>query len=430
MNMSNGTQGQPQGQNGQNVVRPNMNQNMNQQSPNLNKQQPQGQQQAQQQWQGQQPQGTYGQQQQQNYNQYQQQQPYGQNAYQQQNTYQQQNAYQQMNYGYQPVRPNKTTLGLVGLILSAVSFICCGPLLAIPGIICCIIAFSRNKQEKRALIGIILAVISIIIWVILTVNVGMKDGRFSITHTDKDGNVITDIEKDARDDNDDGSETTDNEPDSSSSLDDITEDSTDSTDSADELAGDDWTIDEADETSVNPVYDTPIGTDTAEGFDPSQVIYNGNTLKMGMSPDEVQQLLGYEFKESDLDVDIDPDHYDFVAHYVYDELEYVIYFYFINDTNETKKVRDCTLYRVGFEANNMINDSKLSDFAQIDLGSGLTDTATKEIVKVFFGEPDYIYENDEYDKEEYSYYKQWDHEYRVIFGFYGEDLCSIEIGRY
>ena len=72
--------------------------------------------------------------------------------------------YQQPVY---PMMPAKSTLGLVGLILSILSLICCGPILAIPGLICSIIALIKCRGEKRALVGTIIGVISIILWVVL-----------------------------------------------------------------------------------------------------------------------------------------------------------------------------------------------------------------------------------------------------------------------
>lgn len=77
------------------------------------------------------------------------------------------------NYEQTDVNKKKanTNLSLIGLILSVLSLICCGPIMVIPGLICSIIAINRNKKDRRAIIGICFSVTTILFWIALTIMV-------------------------------------------------------------------------------------------------------------------------------------------------------------------------------------------------------------------------------------------------------------------
>ena len=57
--------------------------------------------------------------------------------------------------------------GLVGLILSIVSVFGCGALLAIPGVICCIVCLVKNKKDVKSIVGVVIGAVSMIVWLVI-----------------------------------------------------------------------------------------------------------------------------------------------------------------------------------------------------------------------------------------------------------------------
>ncbi len=425
MNVSNGTPGQsnngasgfnPQGN--PNIQRPQQNMGNNQQ-PNLSKNTNPGQTQAQNQnmstgqmnYQQNQQMGyqqNYSQNQQMNYGQQQ-------GYYQQQNVGQMNYGQQQMNYGQPvyPVMPAKSTIGLIGLILSILSLICCGPVLAIPGLICSIIAIVKNRGEKRAIVGTIIAAISIILWIILfaTGVVSLNSLKF----TGVDG-----VEHDVL-----------NEQDSNNDYDYNYSNNTESN-------GTDYTYNdtEGNDTESNTESNQPVGNtgnDVAGDFDPSTIVYNGIKLEVGtVTATALEGILGYEFDESDMQYVVNPDYYTYTTYYISKDPYYrIVYFYFYNDTDTAIPMSDCKLYRTDVYASDYFSDDNLAAWANVDLGSGLNQASTIDDVKAVLGEPDVEYDNtEEYGTYEIKYYKQFDYAYVADFSFKDGALYEVSVGIY
>ena len=429
MNVSNGTPGQnngnPNGFNQQenpNIQRPQQSMGNNQQ-PNLSKNNNPGQTQAQN------PNMSTGQmnyqQTQQGYNQNQQNAGQQMNYGQQQGYYQNQNQNagqmgygQQMNYGQQmtygqpvyPMMPAKSTLGLVGLILSILSVICCGPILAVPALICSVIAIIKNRSDKRAVVGTIIAVISIILWIILFAT-GMVSLN-SLKFTGMDGTEYNVIEKQDSDDSNSngGYGYNDTESESNDYASDDTESSTESS---------------------QPVGNT--GTDVAGDFDPSTLVYNGIKLEVGtVTATELEGILGYDFDEDDMKYVVNPGYYSYTTYYVSKDPNYrIVYFYFYNDTEDALPLSDCKLYRTNVYASDYFSGDTLAAWADIDLGSGLNQASTIDDVKTVLGEPDVEYDNtEEYGTYEIKYYKQFDYAYVADFSFKDGVLYEVSVGVY
>lgn len=67
---------------------------------------------------------------------------------------------------------NKSSvLSIIALILSILSFTCCcsNPIFATPGLICAIISKSKSRQDKMALLAIVLSSISLIMFPIVMI---------------------------------------------------------------------------------------------------------------------------------------------------------------------------------------------------------------------------------------------------------------------
>lgn len=321
--------------------------------------------------------------------------------------------YQQPMY---PVMPAKSTLGLVGLILSILSLICCGPILAIPGFICSIIALLRNKREKRALVGTIIAVISIILWIILWITGIVSVNSLKVTGID---GVEHDILNELEDTNID----LDNDIE-------VTPSDSEVEDSLDSIGNDSETVVENDTNTANSVGNT--GTDVAGEFHPSRIVYNGITLEMGAATaTELEGILGYEFDDSDMDYVVNPGYYTYTTYWVErDPYDRIIYFYFYNDTDSAIPMSQCKLFRLNFYSSDYFSDDTLSAWADLDLGSGLNTYSTIDDVLSLLGEPDYTYEDESYQLKTLEYYKIYDYEYKAEFEFKNGKLYEITVGIY
>ena len=313
--------------------------------------------------------------------------------------------------------PAKSTLGLVGLILSILSLICCGPILAIPGFICSIIALLRNKREKRALVGTIIAVISIILWIILWITGIVSVNNLKVTGLDGvEHDILSELEDTDIDlDNDIEVEPSDSEVE----------------DSLDSIGNDSETVVENDVTTENNVGNT--GTDVADWeFHPSRVTYNGITLEMGAATaTELEEILGYEFNDEDMDYVVNPGYYTYTTYWVErDPYDRIIYFYFYNDTDSAIPMSQCKLFRLNFYSSDYFSDDTLLAWADIDLGSGLNAFSTIDDVLRVLGEPDYTYEDDSYQLKTLEYYKIYDYEYKAEFEFKDGKLYEITVGIY
>ena len=320
--------------------------------------------------------------------------------------------YQQPVY---PMMPAKSTLGLVGLILSILSLICCGPILAIPGLICSIIALIKCRGEKRALVGTIIGVISIILWVVLwfTGIVSLN----SLSFTDFNGNSY-DIIEDADDTIENDDYITD---DDSDYITDDVQDYTENDSAEDDVVG------------YEPMpEDTDLGIEVVGDFHPSSVVYDGFTFDMGLyTASELESMLGYDFNDEDMDYVLNPGYYSYTTYWVATEPhDRIIYFYFLNDTDEAIPVSDCKLYRLSFYSADYFNGDTLSDWCDIELGSGITTDSTGDEIIAVLGEPDYEYVGEEYNTYTIEYYKLYDYSYKVEFSYKDGKMTELTVGGY
>ena len=350
--------------------------------------------------------------------------------------------YQQPVY---PMMPAKSTLGLVGLILSILSLICCGPILAIPGLICSIIALIKCRGEKRALVGTIIGVISILLWVVLwfTGIVSLN----SLSFTDPSGNDYDIIEEDddyyydEDDDYDYEDEDVDNivVEEDDDDVDIIVEEDDDDIDIIVEEEEDEVVVEEDAEEHEDNDNTGNVGTDVASKFDPSSVVYNGITLTMGeYTAAELEDVLGYTFDEEDMKYVVNPGYYVYTTYWVEksswdDEVEKfnrIIYFYFVNNTDEAIPMSDCVLYRLNFYSSDYFDGDTLADWCNLDLGPEITVNSTVDDIIAVLGEPDSDYENEEYGTCSIRYYKMYDYYYKVEFSYKDGKMTEVVIGRY
>ena len=317
----------------------------------------------------------------------------------------------------QPVYPVKSTIGLIGMIMSILSLICCGPILAIPGAICSIIALIKHKGDKRGIIGIIAAIISMVLWIVLWFT-GLVSLN-SLSLTDFDGNKY-DIIEDSDDDYIYEDESEDKSKDDYYYNDENTENNND------------YIIEEDNKNSEAGKDKGNVGTDVATTFHPSSVVYNGIKLDMGgYTASELEDVLGYEFSDDDMKYVLNPGYYYYTTYWVEkDPYDRIIYFYFVNDTDEAIPMSECTLFRINFYSADYFNGDKLADWCNVDLGKDITLNSTWAEIENILGEPDYVYENEDYDTYKVEYYKIYDYEYRVEFDYKDGKMTELSIGFY
>lgn len=335
----------------------------------------------------------------------------------------------QMGYAQQvyPVMPTKSTLGLVGLILSIVSLICCGPVMAIPGLICSIIALVKNKKETRALIGTIIAVISIVLWIILWVTGVVSLNK--LTFTDSNGNeydLLEEVEDDYDYEDDDYVVEDDNDYEVEDNNDDYT------------IEEEDIIVEEDNNSEDNEVAGN-TGNDVAASLDPSSVVYNGITLTMGeYTASEIETMLGYDLDDEDMEYVVNPGYYTYATYWVEksswdDEEEHfdrIIYFYFVNNTEEAIPMSECVLYKLNFYSSDYFDGDTLADWCNVDLGPEITVNSTVDDIIGVLGEPDSDYENEEYNTCSIKYYEMYDYMWSVEFDFKDGKMTEITIGAY
>lgn len=313
----------------------------------------------------------------------------------------------QQPYG-QP-QQNKSTLGLVGLILSIVSVFGCGALLAIPGVICCIVCLVKNKKDVKSIVGVVIGAVSMIVWLViwgLVFNMVVKD------HVLEDSRTYYENQIDKKETEENIEKNNDKDTESFLKKEDSKKQNTE----------------KSDEQASN----IKAGTDVAGDFDPTNVVYNGNTLQIDvLTATDVQNLLGVQFESKKMDLVINPQYYDWITYHPDDNINHVVYFYFYNNGQEAIKLSDCKLYRVGFESEDYPKGGKLSDWLNADFGSGLNQLSTMEQVKAVLGEPDYTHDSDDGTVHKIEYYKKWDFQYRASFQFNGDgSLSEVYFGIY
>lgn len=281
------------------------------------------------------------------------------------------------NMQQQEVKPDskESVLSLIGLILAILSLICCGPLIGIPALICCIIAIVNNKPDIRAIAGIVISAIAIIIWVMLLIY-----GANTLTKVKQQAynNLI-------------------NKADNTESLEN-TEDHEDH--------GYDYLL---------PDKGKPV-VDTMGDFDPSTVtINNVKVTLLDMSASDVEKALKVDFNDTVMKSKLQPGGTQYIRYIFNENTNSSGYFYFYNDNRDKELVSDCKLVRIVLRSED--NDSiALSNFCNIQMGD-VTDKSSFSDIEGILGLPDDGFEASANGEGRLTYNVIWDYEYNTTFEF-------------
>lgn len=337
---------------------------------------------------------------------------------------------QQMNnMNQQLIQPQKrSNVGLVGLILSIVGLVCCGQILQIPALICSIIGIKKDKSDKRALVGIIISAVGILLWTLLMIN-GVATIRSSINNKMPGGDLdLGDIYSDENAYTDDRyADTEDVYDDDSLGVVPSTEDSDYDYEDSDESHSsiyDDW--DEEDDNSDNDEV-----KNYNSNVDPTNIMVTGANLVFGKdTAEDVFKKTGLQFNDEDLKSVIEPDVIGYVPAYIQDNAKNVAYFYFCNTTDKARPLRECTLHKIDFVAAEYQNGNSLDQWLDGILDGGIDTRATLEKVEDILGEPDNSYNDDDTGVQIVEYYNQFDQDYKLSFGYYNGKMYEMEVGKY
>lgn len=341
---------------------------------------------------------------------------------------------QNMNNMNQPlVQPQlRSKIGLVGLILSIVGLVCCGQILQIPALICSIIGIKKDKSDKRALAGIIISAVGLILWTLLMINgaATIKSALNKIT-----GDTVLENELDLRDTySDENAYTDDRYAD--------TEDAYDKDNLGVVPSTEDSDYDyEDDSKSHSSIYDDEDDEDSNSesnevknynsSVDPTKIVALGTELVFGKdTAEDVSNRTALQFTDEDLKSVIEPDNIGYATAYIQDDKKNVAYFYFCNTTDEAKPLSECTLHKVDFVAVKYQDGNSLDQWLDGSLDGGIDPTVTLEKVEGILGEPDNTYDDDDTGIQTVEYYKQFDQDYKLSFGYYNGKMFEMEVGKY
>lgn len=333
----------------------------------------------------------------------------------------------------QILQPQKrSTVGLVGLILSIVGLVCCGQILQIPGLICSIIGIKKDKSDKRALVGIIISAVGILLWTLLMIN-GAATIKSQLNKIP--GDIVLENDLDLGDTySDENAYTDDRYADTENVYDDdslgvvpSTEDSDydyeDSDDSHSSIY-DDW--DDEDDNSDNDEV-----KNYNSNVDPTKIMVIGTDIVFGKdTAKDVVQRTGLQFTDEDLNSVIEPDEIGYATAYIQNDNKNVAYFYFCNTTDKARPLRECTLHKIDFVAAEYQNGNSLDQWLDGILDGGIDTRATLEKVEDILGEPDNSYNDDDTGVQIVEYYKQFDQDYKLSFGYYNGKMYEMEVGKY
>ena len=327
----------------------------------------------------------------------------------------------------QILQPQKrSNVGLVGLILSIVGLVCCGQILQIPGLICSIIGIKKDKSDKRALAGIIISAVGILLWTLLMIN-GVATIKSEINKIPGGDLDLGDIYSDENAYTDDRyADTEDVYDDDSLGVVPSTEDSDYDYEDSDESHSsiyDDW--DDEDDNSDNDEvknYNSPV--------DPTNIMVTGTNLVFGKdTAEDVSNKTALHFNKEDLESVIEPDEIRYATAYIQDNEKNVAYFYFCNTTDKARPLRECTLHKIDFVAAEYQNGNSLDQWLDGSLDGGIDTRATLEKVEDILGEPDNSYDDDT-GVQIVEYYNQFDQDYKLSFGYYNGKMYEMEVGKY
>lgn len=328
----------------------------------------------------------------------------------------------------QILQPQKrSSVGLVGLILSIVGLVCCGQILQIPGLICSIIGIKKDKSDKRALVGIIISAVGILLWTLLMIN-GVATIKSEINKIPGGDLDLGDIYSDENAYTDDRyADTEDVYDDDSLGVVPSTEDSDYDYEDSDESHSsiyDDW--DDEDDNSENDEV-----KNYNSNVDPTNIMVTGANLVFGKdTAEDVFNKTDLQFNDEDLESVIEPDVIGYVTAYIQNDKKNVAYFYFCNTTDKERPLRECTLHKIDFVAVEYQNGNSLDQWLDGILDGGIDTRATLEKVEDILGEPDNSYDDDDTGVHTVEYYKQFDQDYKLSFGYYNGKMYEMEVGKY
>lgn len=336
---------------------------------------------------------------------------------------------QNMNATNQQIlQPQKrSTVGLVGLILSIVGLVCCGQILQIPGLICSIIGIKKDKSDKRALVGIIISAVGILLWTLLMIN-GVATIKSEINKTPGCDIDLGDIYSDENAYTDDRYADTEEVYDDDNlgvvpSTEDSDYDYEDSDDSHSSIY-DDW--DDEDDNSDNDEV-----KNYNSNVDPTNIMVIGTNLVFGKdTAEDVSNKTALHFSKEDLESVIEPDEIRYATAYIQDNEKNVAYFYFCNNTDKARPLRECTLHKIDFVAAEYQNGNSLDQWLDGSLDGGIDTRATLEKVEDILGEPDDSYDDDDTGVQIVEYYNQFDQDYKLSFGYCNGKMYEMEVGKY
>lgn len=313
--------------------------------------------------------------------------------------------YGQQYYGNSMQPQKKNTLAIVSLVLSIISLICCGPLMAIPGLICAIISIVKNGKSGKAIAAIVISSISIILWIILWCAglISFNGIKTQINDYTGDSQVEASID--------------DNDEDVPDLDEDIEEDDT-LGDTSEKVVDSDEAKASTKESSVDA---SEMPTITVNGYD----------LTVGVTTmADVKDLLGDAYNDS-ADLVINPGYYNFIVAYPsgkfsIDEEPFTLYF--LNTADEAVPMSDCVFCEFNAQAHDYLDGQSLKQDGKTTFNVfGITPDSTLEDIEAIFGEPYHEYAQDEYGLVSYSFGNIFDDGYSMDVSFNASGLCEISI---
>lgn len=204
----------------------------------------------------------------------------------------------------QPMYPaKKPVIGIVALVLSILSLVCCGVPFGTAGIICGLIALIKHK-DKKGLAAIIVGIISILLWILIicTGLVSFNSIKFSTSYGDTEESIEYNFDE-----------------------------ATEYEDGA--IIDEDFSV-EVEETTDENIEELMNETgEVNDAFNDKKVVLNGKELIIyETTPAEVEEIFNLKFSESDLDSVVKTDYYDTVDYYLYDGTFNHMSFSFYNNT--------------------------------------------------------------------------------------------------
>ena len=343
------------------------------------------------------------------------------------------NQYNNGYYNNNMQTPQSGSQSVIALVLSILSIVCCcGPFTAIPGLIVGLMAKKKNPADSKATASVIISIIGLVLFVIGII-VQVATGAFSSLKQDKSDSYNSGYEADIND----PSASYEEDLDSAFGVtpDDADTDTNTDTDGID--ANTEETVEQSElntEESSNSDTSSTLqsGTDKAGSeVNPLVIVVNGIKVDMsqGLLPADVEKLFNIEFDEEDLGFILNESQYKCITYKATDNWD-TIEFDFLNDTSEAKPVSECKLMQIELEANGYLDGDTISSWATFDIGAGLTEKSTADDFKAVLGDPDYTYESESYDSNQYDWYKQYGYDYLVRVGSNSNGIYSITAGLY